>query len=158
MDHKDAIKGFRPRASINTVIPRMAIVVDRFTDVHNVRKQLYMGLEAKLDESINSVTDNDDLNDESCSVFKPLTSTDIRNIIPLAHLILRINALCTDVDKIPKNLYSAEQKILEDVILDKHIASKLVNLCWLNIFVRKVCLDYQQMIAQILVKWKDRKA
>ncbi|CAG2244898.1 unnamed protein product [Mytilus edulis] len=39
MDHLDAVKGFRPRSTIDAVIPRMSIV-DHFTDVQQFRQEL----------------------------------------------------------------------------------------------------------------------
>jgi hypothetical protein len=76
MDHQDAIKGFRPRSTIDTVIPRMSIV-DHFTEVQQIRH----GLNTSELDTTEETGDVSTTNDEN--VNSDLSMKDLKFIIPL---------------------------------------------------------------------------
>ena len=59
MDHQDAIKGFRPRSTIDTIIPRMSIV-DHFTEVQQIRHGLNTSELDTTEETGDVSTTNDE--------------------------------------------------------------------------------------------------
>ena len=112
MDHQDAIKGFRPRSTIDTIIPRMSIV-DHFTEVQQIRH----GLNTSELDTTEETGDVSTTNDEN--VNYDLSMKDLKFIIPVTKLILRVGALSTEKDDIPRNAYNPAKPILPEAILDK---------------------------------------
>ena len=116
IDHQDAIKGFRPRATMQTVIPRMA-VVDHFIEVQKTRNRLSQSevnitqsslLESELARA--EATDIEIPSDQNLNL--KISEKDLNFAIPVARLILRSGALCTDKDDKPRNLYYPDKVIL----------------------------------------------
>ncbi|CAC5421315.1 unnamed protein product [Mytilus coruscus] len=121
MDHQDASKGFRPRSTITieSVIPRMAIV-DHFTDVQSARRglntsQLNTTAINEQEEDISFASTSE----EQKQLNFNITEKDLKFIVPVAKLILRVGALSLEKDSIPKNVYGQTKRILSDAILDK---------------------------------------
>ena len=124
MDHLDAIKGFRPRASLQTVIPRMA-VVDHFADVQKTRKLLnqsglnvtktsVLGAECAEVASEENVTQASDK-----ELNFDISDKDLKFAIPVTRLILRAGALSMEKDETPRNLYHPDKISLTSSILDR---------------------------------------
>ena len=114
MDHQDAIKGFRPRSTIDTVIPRMSIV-DHFTEVQQIRH----GLNTSELDTTEETGDVSTTNDEN--VNYDLSMKDLKFIIPVTKLILRVGALSTEKDDIPRNVYNPAKPILPEAIFGQEI-------------------------------------
>ena len=111
MDHKDAIKGFRPRSTMQSVVPRMTIV-DSFVESSSARKRM---MSTEVAESASNTTDR-----YCSSVQFNLQSKDVKHIVPVAQLILKTNSLSTEEDKTAKNMYEPQQRCLQDAILDRN--------------------------------------
>ncbi|XP_076084880.1 uncharacterized protein LOC143055600 [Mytilus galloprovincialis] len=119
MDHQDASKGFRPRSTIDSVIPRMAIV-DHFTDVQSARRglntsQLNTTAINEEEEDISFISSSD----EQKQLNFNITEKDLKFIVPVAKLILRVGALSLEKDSIPRNVYGQTKRILSDAFSDK---------------------------------------
>ena len=112
MDHKNAIKGFRPRSTIQPVIPRMT-VVDRFNETHASRTAALRQTDAKKAESINSIKISD-------KHLVQLTAKDLKKILPVTKLISRADALNTTEDKIPRNMYTSKLQNVSKNVIDKN--------------------------------------
>ena len=124
MDHQEALKGFRPRATLETVIPRMA-VVDHFTQVQKTRRSLNKTdvsvtnssvIEGAADQS--STTNQDDTAPTKKLNFE-ITEKDLTFILPLTRLILRSGGLGVNEDDTPRNIYNTTKPALSKSILDK---------------------------------------
>ncbi|CAC5403427.1 unnamed protein product [Mytilus coruscus] len=111
MDHQDASKGFKPRSTIESIIPRMAIV-DHFTDVQSARRglntsQLNTTVINEQEEDISFVSTSE----EQKKLNFNITEKDLKLIVPVAKLILRVGALSLEKDSIPKNVYGQTKQI-----------------------------------------------
>lgn len=93
MDHRDALKGFRPGATIKSVFPRMS-PVDAFGKIHERRSWL----NAEQDTSVVTEPQENTLSSRQAS------NMDIEHIIPVVALIIRQGALQTTSDQLPKNV------------------------------------------------------
>ena len=102
----------RPRSTIDTVIPRMSIV-DHFTEVQQIRH----GLNTSELDTTEETGDVSTTNDEN--VNYDLSMKDLKFIIPVTKLILRVGALSTEKDDIPRNANNPAKPILPEAILDK---------------------------------------
>lgn len=120
MDHKDAITGFRPRSTIQSVIPRMTIV-DRLNDTHRARK---LSMRPISEQSL-----NDDSSQLYCSTTEgepkvalhvDLSKKDMGHILPVTKLILRVDALNTEADEKPRNVYESNRHCISEAILDRN--------------------------------------
>ena len=105
MDHRDALKGFRPGATIKAVVPRMSLV-DYFGKIHEQR--------IKKGSNGSSKTEVPELEeDHEDSLKSSLASdTDLGYIMPLVSLIMRRGGLNLIEDPIPKNVYTKIPSIL----------------------------------------------
>ena len=103
MDHRDAVKGFRPRATVSSVLPRLSLV-DKLNEVHESR----IFPSGPEDESSTPLINRD------------VTDRDFKFAIPAATLILRQNALSLKPDSVPKNVYTKSASDLADSVLDKN--------------------------------------
>ena len=110
MEHKDALKGFRPRATTDNVVPRMS-VIDEFMEIQTKRQQL-------LDEEEQEDSESPQI-DIGCSV----TKRDMLHILPTVSMILRNNVLETTKEEIPVNAYKPERPKISKAVLDKHSLS-----------------------------------
>lgn len=110
MDHRDAMKGFRPRATVESVIPRMT-QVDRMAEVSKMRQSFW----GKVDKEEN--TEKDETSDPGLS-WK-VTEKDVNHVIPTLQMMLRANETILKDDLIPKNVYGADIRTLSDAILDE---------------------------------------
>ncbi|CAG2249137.1 unnamed protein product [Mytilus edulis] len=120
MDHLDAVKGFRPRSTIDAVIPRMSIV-DHFTDVQQFRQELN---KSDVNETVLSQQNKTDDGEKSVYNLSPnlnfdISSKDLKFIIPVAKLITRVGALSLKPDSTPRNVYNPTQPALPESLLDK---------------------------------------
>lgn len=112
MDHRDALKGFRPRGTIESIVPRMS-QVDRMSEVRQSRLSIW------------GKSDRDDTEEtrvkysEDTGICWKLSDKDISHIIPTLQMILRTNDKIMEEDRIPKNVYGACIRPLSDAILDE---------------------------------------
>ena len=106
MDHRDAIKGFRPRGTVQSILPRMSLV-DKMSDV--TRKRITLQGE-----------DAPSLPDTEGNMLWTLSEKDVAYILPTAQLILRQGAITLEADKVPKNVYAKEVQLLPDAVLDRN--------------------------------------
>ena len=93
MEHKNALKGFRPRATTDNVVPRMS-VIDEFM---MKRQQL-------LDEEEQEDSESPQI-DIGCSV----TKRDMLQILPTVSMILRNDVLETTKEEILVNAYKVSK-------------------------------------------------
>ncbi len=105
MDHREAIKGFRPRATPSSVLPRMSLV-DTFASFKTKNR---------FNSSERDVTDNS--NDCAIRTWR-VTKKDVSHIVPTALLILRQGGLSLDPDSRPRNVYDAKKTYLSEAALD----------------------------------------
>ena len=106
IEHKDALKGFRPRATTDNVVPRMS-VVDDFLDIQAKRQLLF--------EEDEEEEEQQDI-DIGCSI----TKRDVLHILPTVSMILRNNILQTTTEENPVNAYKTDRPLISKAILDKH--------------------------------------
>jgi hypothetical protein len=88
-------------------------IVDHFTEVHQIRH----GLNTSELDTTEETDDVSTTNDEN--VNYDLSMKDLKFIIPVTKLILRVGALSTEKDDIPRNAYNPAKPILPEAILDK---------------------------------------
>ena len=124
MDHRDAIKGFRPRAELSAIIPRMSLV-DTFNEIDLFQKASNV---CEGEESFMSQP-NEDL---PSWVYSP---ADYQHIIRGVSLMLRCKALDITPDTKIRNVYVAGEMTQElpSTILDantydigKYLAMKFI--------------------------------
>ena len=109
MDHRDAIKGFRPRAELSAIIPRMSLV-DTFNEIDLFKKASNV---CEGEESLMSQPDED----LPSWVYSP---ADYQHIIRGVSLMLRCKALDITPDTKIRNVYAAGEmtRELPSAILD----------------------------------------
>ncbi|XP_067660602.1 uncharacterized protein [Haliotis asinina] len=118
MDHRDALKAFRPGATLSSVIPKMAIV-DTMTEIHDARRSSRK--ETMSADGTESSFGYANQNQDSQYVYQmECTSTDIKHVLPTAELILRRNGLSNEDDNVPHNVYQSDNSILPEALLDRH--------------------------------------
>ena len=125
MDHKDAIKGFRPRCTIQSVLPRMTIV-DMLTDTQKARQMTYRpGREQSFTDDSIQESRNSTTQPQGCdNVFQmEMAKKDMKHVIPVTKLILRVNALSSEEQEKPRNVYESKQGELQEAVLDKNTYS-----------------------------------
>ncbi len=153
MDHKEALKGFRPRATLTSVLPRMSLV-DAFSEIH---KRDYL----KVDHGD---AGQEIPNTEIRRTWK-ITKTDVEHIVPTALLILREGALNNHPDKMPRNVYDSKKQLIADAALDRNtwqIGEYLVRryahlheLCGLSKQLPEADFDFPKDLASKVKKMKD---
>ena len=111
MDHRDALKGFRPRATADSVLPRMT-QVDRMAEIRTTRLSIW----GKSDTD--DVNDTEENNREQGLTWK-VTEKDVSHVIPTLQMMLRANDAITKEDSTPKNVYGVSVRALSDAILDE---------------------------------------
>ena len=107
MDHRDAIKSFRSSGSIESILPRMA-VVDNLQAIRNVRNTIYQNTH----ENKRTAQQADQY------LGKTLTEKDMRFVSRCVQMILRKKVLTSSKDSIPKNVYQKSPQPLSECILD----------------------------------------
>lgn len=106
MEHKVALKGFRPRSTLPSVLPRMALV-DNYMEMEET--ELF---DEKVDEPAMD-------NENDVELTWKTTAKDLQFVVPTAEMILRTNGLsATEYDDTPRNIYSGDKPVLADTILD----------------------------------------
>lgn len=108
MEHKDALKGFRPRATTENVVPRMS-VIDEFMEVQAKRQFLFQPEDGAVEQ-----------NEE---IGFSITRRDIKHIGPTVSMILRTNVLQTSEEDNPVNAYKPDRPLLSKAILDRYSVS-----------------------------------
>ncbi|CAC5360091.1 unnamed protein product [Mytilus coruscus] len=91
--------------------------VDEQRQIHIMRMSLLTG----MDED-DGVATQDSKSAKSCAskyLQKKLSANDIEHIIRTTKLILKMNALSTEVQKIPKNIYHPSKPDISETLLDK---------------------------------------
>ena len=102
MEHRDAMKGFRPRAQVSAVLPRMSLV-DTFNDIATKR-------ESQGDTSPDVAEDQ---------VKWKMTQRDNLHVQRAVSLLLRRGGLNSDTSMVPQNVYDNNQNTdLPTTILD----------------------------------------
>ena len=111
MDHRDALKCFRPRATVSAVLPRMSLV-DTFAEIHE-KRSLFISSGEHGEQGTRATE----------SWGWGITKTDMEHILPLISVIVRKKALTLTSDNTPKNAYSTKKKILPQSFLDKETSA-----------------------------------
>ena len=112
MDHRDALKGLRPRATAESVLPRMT-QVDRMTEIRKTRISIWgkMGFD--------DVNDTDESETADHGLSWKLTEKDVNHVIPTLQMMLRANETIMKEESTPKNVYGVCMRSLSDAILDE---------------------------------------
>ena len=122
MDHQEALKGFRPRATLQTVIPRMA-VVDHFTEVQKTRTRLnqtdYNSTQSIAADNTTNKSQAADVSETLKLLNFEISPKDIQFILPLSRLIIRSGGLKVKKDPTPRNIYDPSKPALASAILDR---------------------------------------
>ena len=101
MDHRDALKGFRPRATAESVVPRMT-QVDRMDEIRKTRISIW----GKPD--MDDANDTDEKGTTEHGLSWKLTEKDVNHVIPTLQMMLRVNDTITKEDSTPKNVCLCE--------------------------------------------------
>ena len=103
-----ALKGFRPRSTISSVLPRLSLI-DKFMDMEEAK-----GSKEEAEE---------DTQDMCSADYGPwiMKSTDLDFIFPTVEMMLRNDHLQPLVfEQVPYDAYSKDQKALAPSILDRN--------------------------------------
>lgn len=109
MEHRDAIKGFRPGATVAATKPRLSLV-DTLNEAHEKRMSSFQSFDNS--ESLLQTT--------APGISWDISSKDLDYIIPVVGLIMRRNALNIEPDATPKNVYASKNTMLSDIVLDRN--------------------------------------
>ena len=138
MEHRDAMKGFRPCAEVTSVLPRMSLI-DTFNDIDDMKSAQHHDDDGHIEVQ----------EDHLKWTFSPV---DFMYIARAVSLLNRMGGLNTEIDITVKNVYERNGPTdLPSTILDENtfgVGQYLIK----NMLVGKVCLTSQFMIYLIQVK------
>lgn len=125
IDHRDALKGFRPRSTINALLPRLSLV-DSYIEKHEQRQSL-------------EETETQSNKEEVRVYHLKITDTDMQFIAPVVSLVLRRGGFSVAEDSILRNVYASNNPVLEDTMLDKKTADIGSSM------IKKICMQKQSL-------------
>ena len=106
MDHKDALKGFRLRSTINALLPRLSLV-DTYVEKHEQRQSL-------------EENEKQDVKEEASVYHLKISDSDMQFILPTVFLVLRRGGFSLVQDDKVRNIYANYTPVLEDSLLDRN--------------------------------------